>query len=240
MRIRNEALYTFIRWLVRNTFFRAVASMRVVDENRVPPDGGLIIAPNHISHADPPAVSCAMRRKICFMAKEELFRGPFGKLISALGAFPVKRGEGDTEAVRLTMSLLERGEAVLVFPEGTRGDGEAFQPVNRGVGMLAKRTGAKVVPVAIVGTEKVLPRGSSKPHRHKIVLAFGEPFTYADTSMGANDRENRELFAAELTRRILALCGEQGMPLKTSSSTEPTPAYAVAQSESEAPDSPRV
>ena len=165
------------------------------------------------------------------MAKEELFRHKlFGRFIGSVGAFPVKRGEGDTEAIRVAIAALQSGEAMLIFPEGQRGDGEHLQPINRGVAMLAKRTGAKIVPAGVVGTHIAWPRGS-KLKRHRITVAYGKPFTYEECAKGANERENRELFAAELQNRIAKLCEENGLKLKIERSTEgSTSSGALSQS----------
>jgi 1-acyl-sn-glycerol-3-phosphate acyltransferase len=119
------------------------------------------------------------------------------------------------------MSLLEQGELVLLFPEGTRGDGQHFQGVNRGVAMLAKRTGVPVVPVGITGTQFVMPRDrEQKARHHRMVVACGESFTYAETAKGSNEKENRELFANELARRIMALCDANGLPLRSEPDTK--------------------
>lgn len=143
------------------------------------------------------------------MAKEELFKGVFGKIIGSLGAFPVHRGDGDTEAIRKSIAMLEDKEALLVHPEGTRGDGVKMNPINKGVAMLAKRTGAPVVPVGIVGSHIVMPRGK-KGKRHRIKVVFGKPFTYAEVAKGANEKEAREAFSIELAERIRKLCNENG------------------------------
>lgn len=194
--------------------FWFIGGVRGVDEKNVPRSGPLIVAPLHVSHLDPPAVACGTNRHLRFMAKEELFHSRlFGGLIRSLGAFPVKRGENDTEAIRLAIQLIEKGEAVLIFPEGTRGDGKHIQPINRGVAMLAKRTGAKVVPVGIVGTHVAWPKGQKKIRRAKIRIVYGEPFTYEEIAKGASEKENRELFAHELQARIVALCAREGLEL---------------------------
>jgi len=208
--------YRAVRGTVRSVFFGLrTGGLRGIHESRVPGKGAVILAANHMSHLDPPAVGCATRRELTFMAKKELFKGLFGKIIASLGAFPVSRGEGDTESIRHSMELLEQGHALLLFPEGTRGDGKTLQELNRGVAMLAKRTGAPVVPVGVVGTEIVLPRGAKKMTRHPIKICFGEPFTY-DAMPGATDREKREAFTAELASRIVALCRENGFMLASS------------------------
>jgi 1-acyl-sn-glycerol-3-phosphate acyltransferase len=207
--------YYIVLHLARFVFF-LLGGIRSRGKGNVPRCGATIIAPLHVSHLDPPAVACGTNRRLRFMAKEELFHHKqFGWLIRSLGAFPVKRGEGDTESIRLAMKLLDSGEAVLIFPEGTRGDGQTMNPMNKGVPMLAKRTGAQVVPVGVVGTHKAWPRGQSKPKRHRITLLYGEPFTYEEVATGATEKENRELFLQELERRLIALCAEGGLHLKT-------------------------
>jgi 1-acyl-sn-glycerol-3-phosphate acyltransferase len=162
-------------------------------------------------------VACGTNvRQLTFMAKEELFKGFFGKIIASVGAFPVRRGESDTESIRKTIALLEEGRAVLVFPEGTRGDGVHIGPINRGVAMLAKRTNAPVLPIGVIGTHVIAPKGQKKMKRHRITIAYGKPFTYSEVATGPSEKENRELFAQELERRLIELCSANGLPLRTS------------------------
>lgn len=154
------------------------------------------------------------------MAKEELFDHKlFGWLIGKMGAFPIKRGAADTEAVRFTMQVLEAGHSLIVFPEGTRSDGVTMLPIERGVAMLAKKTGVPVVPVGVCGTQMLMPRGRKGIRKQHVTVAFGKPFTYAEVATGANEKENRELFAKELERRILEQCVRGGIPLKSPSTT---------------------
>jgi 1-acyl-sn-glycerol-3-phosphate acyltransferase len=211
----QQTWFKFCRWLVRVFVYQVGGGFSSSGQENIPTTGPVILAPVHVSHLDPPAVACGCRRVMRFMAKEELFKVPvFGPLIRSLGAFPVKRGEGDTESIRFSMEVLERGEMMLIFPEGTRGDGETLLPMNRGVAMLAKRTQAKVIPVAIIGSFQRLPRGRSKLKRGRIRVIYGQPFTYADVGTSSSEKENRELFAGELARRLSTLCTENGMPLQ--------------------------
>lgn len=195
----------------------------VVGIENVPSEGGIIVSPVHVSHLDPPAMGCAMERELSFMAKQELFKGLFGALIRSLNAFPVRRGEGDTEAIRKSISLLQEGRALLVFPEGTRNDGDQMLPMSAGVAMLAKKTGAKVVPVGIVGTNRSWPKGQKKITKTPITVAFGKPFTYDEVAKG--QKNGRELFLDELSKRISDLCGDHGWDLKTSDRSSRSSAY---------------
>lgn len=225
MSSERSSWYAFVLRLVRNGFFKLITGgIKSIGEENIPKTGAVIFAPNHVSNLDPPAVACGTnKRQLAFMAKEELFKGLFGKIISSVGAFPVRRGESDTESIRKTISLLEEGRAVLVFPEGMRGDGKQLGAINRGVAMLAKRTRAAVLPIAVVGTHIVAPRGSKGLKRHKIVVAYGKPFTYGEVAKGSTEKQSRELFARELESRILSLCAEHGLLLKSAESDSPQP-----------------
>jgi 1-acyl-sn-glycerol-3-phosphate acyltransferase len=211
----NEGWYRFVNWLVRTFYFGVITGgLKSVGKENIPKTGPVIIAPIHVSHLDPPATGCAMyHRRLRFMAKEELFKGIFGKIIASVGAYPISRGDGDTEAIRKSIDMLNEGEALLVHPEGTRGDGVHMLPINKGVAMLAKRTGAPVVPVGLIGTNIVMPRGKKKGKRHRITVVFGQPFTYADVATGGNEKEARETFCLILADRIRKLCNDNGFPV---------------------------
>ncbi len=223
MSSRGGPWYRFIRWVAREIAFRSLGGIRVIGRELVPMEGPLLVAPVHFSYLDPPIVACAMDRALSFMAKEDLFRPWWlGPLIRSLGSFPVRRGENDTEAIRLAIHLLKEGRAVLLFPEGTRGFGEKMGGITPGIAMLAKRSGAKVLPVGIVGTERVWPKGSKKLRRSPMTVVIGRPFTYDAVATNESDRENRVLFSRELARRIAELCERGGLPIKVDASNLPT------------------
>lgn len=208
--------YWFISWLARVCFFVLTGSIERRNLENIPKSGSVIFAPIHVSHLDPPLIGSISTRKLRFMAKDELFRNRiFGLLIRSLGAFPVKRGTGDSAAIKQTLEWLEEGRAVIVFPEGQRGDGVTMNPLQSGVAVLAKRSGAAVLPIGIAGSHIVFPRGAKKLKRHKIVVVFGKPFTYSDTAKSQNDKENRASFNAELSLRIQEACHEAGLDLKS-------------------------
>lgn len=206
---------------MRTGFFRATGGLQVVGAENVPLEGPLIVAPNHLSHLDPPVVACAIPRQLTFMAKEELFRVSwFSKLIRSLGAFPVRRGQADTEAIRVALSLLEEGRALLVFPEGTRGDGRQLLPVNRGVALLAKRSGAPVLPVAIAGAEKKWPRGAKLPRWGRMTISFGTPLIFSEfEERFGGEKAARGSFGVEIERQIHQMAHTAGYPVLASDET---------------------
>jgi 1-acyl-sn-glycerol-3-phosphate acyltransferase len=144
-------LYVVIRGLAKVvlwTWFR----VRVTGAEHIP-DGGVIVAPNHKNFLDPFFIGIAARRRVRFMAKIELYKGPLGWLFLRLGAFPVRRGEADTEALDTAAAILSGGGLVVVFPEGTRvQERDALGAPRHGAGRLAIDTGVPIVPAAITGT----------------------------------------------------------------------------------------
>ena len=159
------------------------------------PDGPVILAANHRSFLDPWIIGICLRRPIYFVAKQELFENRLlGWFLNALGAFPVKRGESDEESMATARRLLERGEAVVIFPEGTRHRSGPLHQPKRGVGRLALETGAPVVPIAITGTERARRGLLVRPVR--VAIRFGQPLSYPRL-----DRPSQRL-ASEVTARI--------------------------------------
>ena len=208
--------FAFCRWFMRVFFYQLGGGFRSVGSENIPLSGPIIFAPIHLSHTDPPAVACGCRRRLRFMSKAEMFDHKIlGWLISSLGAFRVNRGEGDTESVRTAIELLNQGEAILIFPEGTRGDGKVMQPISRGVSVLAKKTNAQIIPVGLIGTLERLSKGSAKLHRSVITVVYGKPFTYADVCQDTNEKKNRETFSRVLAERIVELCNVHGFMVKT-------------------------
>jgi 1-acyl-sn-glycerol-3-phosphate acyltransferase len=170
-------------------FFR----LEIVSPGLVPATGPVLIVSNHVSVLDPPIVGGAAPRPLYFMAKEELFRIPLlGRLIRALNARPVRRDGSDTRALKAALAQLEEGHALLVFPEGTRGEeGQPLREGKAGVGMLAVLSGAPVVPVYVSGTGAALPRGRSLPRPTRVRVTFGSPLTFKVEGKVEGKRDGR-------------------------------------------------
>jgi len=143
----------------------------VSGSENVPAEGAVIVAPNHKNVLDPFFIGIATRRRVRFMAKAELFKGPMGWLFLRLGAFPVRRGEADAQAIETARAILSAGGLVVVFPEGTRIEApDALGSPHHGAGRLALETGAPIVPTAITGTSH-LWRGAL-PKLKRVQIAF--------------------------------------------------------------------
>lgn len=168
-----STLYRMGRTLCR-VFYRVCFRLEAHGQEHVPAEGPVILCSNHISTFDPPTVGTPLTRKVHFMAKEELFRIPlFGKLIGSLGAFPVKRGGVSKESIRHALKILEDGGMLGIFPEGSRGGGMG----KKGAASLAARSGATVVPAAIIGSYGLF---------RKIKVVYGKPIEFAGLKDAAN------------------------------------------------------
>jgi 1-acyl-sn-glycerol-3-phosphate acyltransferase len=157
-RTRTKGVNKPLFWAARIFLGLAIKlyfSLERTGHENIPKKGPVILAANHRSFLDPFIVGCCMRRPVYFVAKRELFEKRWqGWLLNRLGAFPIKRGEADEESMATARRVLERGGALVIFPEGTRIRKGGLGRPKRGVGRLALETGAPVVPIAIMGTER--------------------------------------------------------------------------------------
>lgn len=196
-RVRRRGVQPLVYWC-----FRAVAQpamhvwfrLRRRGRHHIP-EGGVILASNHRSFLDPFVIGCCLRRPIYFVAKRELFERPLAAwFLNCLGAFPIRRGESDEDSVQTALALLARGEAVVIFPEGTRHRHGPLHEPKRGVGRLALESGVPVVPIAVIGTERARRGLIVRPVR--VDIRVGRPLTYPRVE-GASPH-----LATEVTARI--------------------------------------
>lgn len=169
--------YSVIRtvgWLLLKIFWR----MEVIGIENVPERGGVIIASNHVSYLDPIVLGASTKRKLHFMAKKEVFNNIFSSIfLKNLNAFPVDRKKIDILAFRKSISILEEGRVLGIFPEGTRSLNGELQELKLGVVKIAMKTGVPIIPVGIIGTHKIYPHGKIFPvlFKNKISVYFGAP-----------------------------------------------------------------
>lgn len=167
--------YNVIRAILRFIFI--IFGLKVEGLENLPSAGGVIVAANHVSNWDPIMVGLALNRPVHFMAKAELFNNKIlGKLLTAVNAFQVKRGNADRHAIRQALQILEEGKVVGIFPEGTRNKTGEELKAQTGVAFIALRSEAVVIPVACIGTGHYLPIGWFRPLKVKI----GEPINISD------------------------------------------------------------
>ncbi len=192
----NPVLYWTLR-AVLVPFFLIYFRMSRIGCEHLPRSGPLLLAANHRSFLDPFVIGTLVRRPVYYMAKRELFERRWQAwMLNALGAFPVDRGAGDREAMATAKAILQRGDCVVVFPEGTRVPSGPLRAPHRGVGRLALETGAKVAPVAVIGTEEVRRGWRIRPR--KVRLRVGRPLRFPTVG------EPSPKLAAGMTRRIWA------------------------------------
>ncbi len=173
---KPSLVYLIVSYLLVFPIFRICFRGRTFGNENVPLKGPLVVVANHGSHLDPPLLGHALGRPVAFMAKAELFKIPLlGKIISLCGAYPIKRGSSDREALRIATSMLQKGWATGVFLDGTRQDNGRVNSPLSGAALLAARSGAKLLPVAIINSHRALGTGSFFPRFLPIYLRIGLP-----------------------------------------------------------------
>jgi len=171
-----RALYTVVRSVLVGLCY-AWFRVEVSGREHIPASGGVILAPVHRSNLDTPIVACTTRRTLRFMGKDSLWDAhpAFSWLISSLGAFPVARGTTDRDALRRCQTVLEGGQPLVLFPEGTRQFGPQLHELFDGPAFLALRTGCPIVPIGIGGSERAQAKGSRFIRPTKVRVVIGPP-----------------------------------------------------------------
>lgn len=162
----------FVCTLLTRTYLR----LSVSGASNIPESGGVIVVSNHQSHLDVPILGLAIPRESRFPGKAELFSSSFLRpMLLGLGGFPLVRGEGDRKAISFSQTVLETGGVLAMFPEGTRSRDGSIAPFHRGLGVLALKTGASIVPAALFGTGARMGIGGRFPKPGPISVLFGAP-----------------------------------------------------------------
>ena len=171
-------LYNLVKILFQ-LLCRCLFRVRISGRENIPANGPVILASNHLSLLDPPLLGSYATRRVRFMAKEELFANPLlGTIIKELGAFPVRRASADRQAIKTGLAILDEGGVMAIFPEGTRSLSGEVGKAMPGVLMLAAKSGAAIVPVAISGTNQL----SAHNWFPRFSIRFGVPYNLPDVN----------------------------------------------------------
>jgi len=164
-------------WILSTVLF----DLKAYGIENVPATGGVLLVANHQSFLDPVLVAVKLRRPVSYMARSDLFEGRFGGwLLRALHAFPVRRGEGDIGALRRCIARLEEGYALNVYPEGTRTQDGTIGPLQKGIGIVLRKTDVPVIPVAIDGSMYAWHRNSKSLQSYPVRIMYGKPLYFKD------------------------------------------------------------
>lgn len=194
-----------------NVTVRLLGGWRAEGLENVPRQGGLLIAPNHLSHVDPPLIGMMVRRPVWFVATDELMDvRVFGRLSRILRSIPIHQDSPDRLALRRLRRLLEAGECVVLFPEGHESLDGKMRPLQGGAVLLALWSHVPIVPVGIEGTSAMMaPRSYRlRKSRRPAVVRFGEPISYEELTGGLTGREALDHGMALLAERIRVLAGQ--------------------------------
>ncbi|MBN1332307.1 MAG: 1-acyl-sn-glycerol-3-phosphate acyltransferase [Synergistales bacterium] len=191
--------------------------LRIIGRERIPREGQVMVIANHSSNLDPIVVGVAFPGRLRYLAKSELFLNPLlGFLIRILGAIPVSKETSQSAgtALKAFLSLLERGENILIFPEGARSFDGRLQPLEGGAALIAYRTGVPVIPAYVAGTFESMPRGSSLVRPSSITITFGEPLYPESIASGLPAREARQEIIKGMSEALKGLEAEHSSKRK--------------------------
>ena len=204
----SRIFYTLFRGLVVGVCV-SYTRARVVGKHNIPKSGAFLLAPIHRSNIDTPLAAAVTTRRMRFMGKDSIWKiKPIGWIISSLGAFPVTRGSADREALKRCIAVLEAGEPLVLFPEGTRQSGPLVQPLFDGAAYVAVKAGVPIIPVGIGGSEGVMPKGSKMIYPRKCVIVVGEPIVAVADESGRIPRSAIKDITVQLATDLQRLFNE--------------------------------
>ncbi len=188
-------------------FYQVLGRAEVAGLENIPRTGPFLMTANHASFLDPPLLGCFLPRPLRYFARKTLWIGPLAWALDQLNCIPLDRdGDGDIAGFKRVFAALQAGEAVQVFPEGTRTPDGNLQPPRRGAGLLAARLGVPVVPARVFGTYETLNRRQIIPRPfYRLGVTYGKPLLPADYDPGPKQSERYETVVARIMAAIAAL-----------------------------------
>lgn len=191
--------YKIFKMLCR-LWFGTILRTRIIGLENIPENGAFILAANHVSNWDPPFLGTFIKREVCYMGKEELFKNPvMAWACRNLHVFPVKRGAADKTAIKTAVKILKDGKCLGIFPEGTRSKTGKLGKAEAGVSLIAAMTKAPIIPAAIVNTEKIF---SSEVKFPRLAVVYGKPIQFTGST---KDKEALANFAQSIMNEIAKL-----------------------------------
>lgn len=201
----GKVLYAVFRTIICGCT-RLYTRMTIEGREHLPSTGAYVLAPVHRSYVDTPIVACVTRRRVRFMGKDTMWKyGLVGRLLSALGAFPVSRGTADREALKRCVAVLDGGEPLVLFPEGERKDGPIVMPLFDGAAFIASKAGVPIIPVGIGGSARVMPRGAKFVFPRRVHIAIGAPISVELNERGRASRNAVTQVTADLHAEVQRL-----------------------------------
>lgn len=200
MKILEKIVYKVIKGIVH---FVSIILFRIEKngEENIKDGVPYILCANHKSNWDPLVIGSCTKRKVCFMAKAELFKNPFFKMLAnTFGIISVKRGAHDLESIKKSLKALKENEIIGIFPEGTRNGLAKNIKVKTGATFLALRAGVKIIPVGIEGDYKIF---------HKVKINYGKPLDYSEYYSKNPEKETLEKLTEEIMNSIIMLTNKE-------------------------------
>ena len=204
-----QGFYRVSYWTIGATI-RALWRVRAVGRENVPLEGPVILASNHLSFLDHFVTGAVVKRQLFFISKVQHFESKVKSFFfKRWGVIPLARGSGDKAAFDASVEVLRRGDAFIIYPEGTRSLDGKLHKGHTGVARLALLTGAPVVPVACLGTFENLPKGKSFPKFGKVEVRFGKPLDFSRFQGKEEDKETLRRITDTVMQEIRALSGQE-------------------------------
>ena len=187
------------------TYYRLFHRFQIEGLENVPKEGAFLLASNHLSFLDPPALGCRLPRNLHYFARDSLFKGPLGLLIRSLNSIPVNRSQLDLATLRRVLKVLKEGHPLLVFPEGTRSEDGNLGEGKKGIGMLVAKSQVPVLPARVFGSYEILGKGKSVPRiGRKLRLVYGPLLKFDEIDPGGKGGERYE----KISQSVMAAISE--------------------------------
>ncbi len=210
----STVVYGFL-WFLFNGIAKVCFSFQTIGKEHVPKAGGLLIAANHSSYLDIPLLGCGIPRRVAFLGRQDLFPLPGLRwILRWLAWIPIRIDRLDRTGFGTATGLIQKGKAVVIFPEGKRSEDGQLKPGKQGLGVLVAETGCPVVPVYLEGIHKVLPVGARWPKLRTVRVIVGAPIDFSSAQSQLTGKQFYRHVSKTVMEHIAAL-GQVATPKMT-------------------------